>query len=74
MPASPLTRGGGTGLSAAIFFALASHRKKGFPLQSLARKTDILLSFLLDNCLSASGVSRKFPPKKQSSSIRIKSR
>jgi hypothetical protein len=34
----PLTRWGGTGLSAPIFFALASQRKKGFPLQSLARK------------------------------------
>jgi hypothetical protein len=34
----PADAGGGTGLSAPIFFALASHRKKGFPLQSLARK------------------------------------
>jgi hypothetical protein len=30
-----------TGLSAAIFFTAASRRKKGFPLQSLARKTGV---------------------------------
>jgi hypothetical protein len=28
---------GGTGLSAPIFFALASHRKKGFPLQRIRK-------------------------------------
>jgi hypothetical protein len=38
---APADAGVGTGLSAAIFFAFASRRKKGFPLQSLARKTDI---------------------------------
>jgi hypothetical protein len=34
---TPADAGVRTGLSAAIFFALASQRKKGFPLQSLAQ-------------------------------------
>jgi hydroxymethylpyrimidine/phosphomethylpyrimidine kinase len=43
-PCPSYTRGTGTGLSAAIFFAALSCREKGFPLQSLAlsEATDLL--------------------------------
>jgi hypothetical protein len=45
---------GGTGLFAPIFFALASHRKIGFPLQSIARQTDIRFRRTLNNVSSTS--------------------